>query len=258
MFHKKKRKIIARSTASPPPITNQLSISMFLGFCLRVVSNDHCQNWIINLDCLGRWSSFAYNVRPNKGHLIDTRTKRWVCCTYSVFKILGITAEWFVNAQEIGARDGLGMGQDCNWIFDGVVDNVLDLQFVLVIGVRVGQSSKLLRQLETVGHIFRRDEIFGHFDATVQIANLKQSPVNWLQSSRSIDKRRVSYLMRGTGWNENRIAQTLHDTVARNAVLLVKSCSQRTVQIPTLIVNWIVMRLQTLAAFYGDLQHKQQ
>jgi hypothetical protein len=44
--------------------------------------------------------------------------------------------------------------------------------------VRVGQSSKLLCQLETVGHIFRRDEIFGHFDATVQIANLKEGPVD--------------------------------------------------------------------------------
>ena len=65
--------------------------------------------------------------------------------------------------------------EDREGIFDGVVYNVLDLQFVLMIGVSVGQLAELLCQIETMGHILWGYEIAGNFDTTVQIADLMGS-----------------------------------------------------------------------------------
>lgn len=53
-----------------------------------------------------------------------------------------------------------------------MVDDVLDLQLVLVVGMRVRQFSELLRQVETVGHVLGRDKVLRHFDAVVQIPYL--------------------------------------------------------------------------------------
>lgn len=59
------------------------------------------------------------------------------------------------------------MSQSCNRIFHCVVDDVLDLQLVFVIGVRIGEPAEFLRQLEAVSYCLWRNEILRHFDATM-------------------------------------------------------------------------------------------
>ena len=78
-----------------------------------------------------------------------------------------------IEAEKVGEGEALGVGQDGDRVFDAVVDDVLDLELVFVVGVRVRQGAEFLRQLEAVRHVLRRHKVLGHFDAAVQIADLK-------------------------------------------------------------------------------------
>jgi hypothetical protein len=55
-----------------------------------------------------------------------------------------------------------------------VKEDVLDLQFVLVVGVAVAQVAELFCLVETPFKVFRRNEIFGHLDAVVDVADLEE------------------------------------------------------------------------------------
>ena len=77
-----------------------------------------------------------------------------------------------VEAQHVGESEALGFGERGDRVLHRVVDDVLDLQLVLVVRVRVGQVTELLSQLEAVGHRLRRDKVLGNFDAAVQISHL--------------------------------------------------------------------------------------
>lgn len=57
------------------------------------------------------------------------------------------------------------------------------------------------------------------------------------------------YLMRSSGRNEDGVTEALNDVVAPHSVLGVEPLAQGPVQIPALVVNGIVMRFQSLAAF---------
>lgn len=48
------------------------------------------------------------------------------------------------------------------------------LEFVLVIAVSVRQMAELLSHLEAVVHVLRRNKVFGHLDAAVQIPHLRK------------------------------------------------------------------------------------
>ena len=83
------------------------------------------------------------------------------------------TSEGLIEAEKVGEGEALGVGQDGDRVFDAVVDDVLDLELVFVVGVRVRQGAEFLRQLEAVRHVLRRHKVLRHFDAAVQIADLK-------------------------------------------------------------------------------------
>lgn len=59
-------------------------------------------------------------------------------------------------------------------VFDGVEQHILDLQLVFVVCVCVAEMSELLRLEEAPLQVLRGDKVFGHFDAVVDVANLKQ------------------------------------------------------------------------------------
>lgn len=61
-------------------------------------------------------------------------------------------------------------------ILGRMVDDVLDLQLVLVVLVRVRQLPELVRQLEAVGDVLRRHKVLGHLDAVVQVPHLMRCP----------------------------------------------------------------------------------
>ena len=48
------------------------------------------------------------------------------------------------------------------------------LEFVLVVGVGGGEVSELLRQSETVFHMFWRHKVLRYLDAAVQVMNLEE------------------------------------------------------------------------------------
>lgn len=77
-----------------------------------------------------------------------------------------------VEAEHVAEREPLGLGERGDRVLHRVVDDVLDLELVLVVRVRVGQVAELLRQLEAVGHRLGRDEVLGHLDAAVQVPHL--------------------------------------------------------------------------------------
>ena len=54
-----------------------------------------------------------------------------------------------------------------------VVDDVLDLKFVLVVGVMLRQVPELLGQMKTVLGELGTDEILRYLDTVVQISHLK-------------------------------------------------------------------------------------
>ena len=49
----------------------------------------------------------------------------------------------------------------------------LDLELIFVVGVRVWEESKLFRLKESPFQTFRRHEVLCHFDAVVNVSNLK-------------------------------------------------------------------------------------
>ena len=55
-----------------------------------------------------------------------------------------------------------------------VIDDVLQLQLVLVVTVRFRQTAELVRQAETLFHVFRADKVLSRFDATVQVEDLEK------------------------------------------------------------------------------------
>ena len=66
------------------------------------------------------------------------------------------------------------MSQSCNRVFHGVVDDVLDLQFVWMVRVCIREATELLGQLEAMSNSFRRDKVFSHLDAAMQVAYLNK------------------------------------------------------------------------------------
>ena len=54
-----------------------------------------------------------------------------------------------------------------------VVDDVLDLQLVLVVGVMLGQVTELLGQMKTVVGQLRTDKILRYLDAIMEVPHLK-------------------------------------------------------------------------------------
>ena len=50
----------------------------------------------------------------------------------------------------------------------GVVDDVLYLEFVLVVGVPLGEVPELLREVEAVARVLGRDKALGDLDAVAQ------------------------------------------------------------------------------------------
>lgn len=112
-----------------------------------------------------------------------------------------------------------------------MVDDVLDLQLVLVVGVRVGEISKLLGQLEAVRHVLRRDKVLGHFDAVVQVA----------------------HLVGGAGGYEHGVTEALHDRVAAHVVLVEEAAAQHLVQVEALVVDGVVARVKCIALFLFNL-----
>ena len=143
------------------------------------------------------------------------------------------------------------MGQDSYRVFDAVIDDVLDLQFILVVRVRVRQRSKLLSQLETVRHVLWRHKVFSNLDTAVQVPHLSKLQLKIDIRHDSIVKIRwriASHLVRGSGRYEDGVAQTLDDVVAPYSVLCVQSLPQCSVEIPALVVDRIVVRFQSLPA----------
>ena len=65
-----------------------------------------------------------------------------------------------------------GLAQDGDCALDCMVDDVLDLKFVLVVRVPLCEVPELLREVEAVARVLRRDEVLGNFDAVVQVAHL--------------------------------------------------------------------------------------
>jgi hypothetical protein len=59
--------------------------------------------------------------------------------------------------------------------------------------------------------------------------------------------------MRSSGRNKDRITQTLDDRITRHTILFVKSATQFPVQVPTLVVNRVVVDFETVAPFEGNL-----
>lgn len=56
----------------------------------------------------------------------------------------------------------------------GVIDDVLQLQLVLVVGVGGREVAKLLHQLVALVDVLGRHEVFGDFDAAVKVEDLKE------------------------------------------------------------------------------------
>lgn len=89
--------------------------------------------------------------------------------------------------------------QCANSIFHCMVDNVLHLQFILMVCMSIRQVPELLGQTEAVLHMFRRYKIFCHFNAAVQIMDL----------------------MGCTCRNEHCIAKELHYCPALHTILII-------------------------------------
>ena len=85
-----------------------------------------------------------------------------------------------------------GVAQHGDRALNGVVDDVLYLEFVLVVGVPLGEVPELLREVEAVARVLGRDKVLGDLDAVVQVA----------------------HLVRCTGRDEDGVALTLDDGVA--------------------------------------------
>ena len=59
-------------------------------------------------------------------------------------------------------------------VLDGVIEDVLDLQLVLVIGVAIAQMSELFRLIETPLEILGRNKVLGNLDAVMNVPHLEK------------------------------------------------------------------------------------
>ena len=91
---------------------------------------------------------------------------------------------------------GGGLAQDGDGALDRVVDDVLDLELVLVVGVPLRQVPELLREVEAVARVLGGDEVLGDLDAVVKVA----------------------HLVGGAGGNEDRVPLALDDGVTCQSV----------------------------------------
>ena len=73
-----------------------------------------------------------------------------------------------------------------------MIEDGLDLKFVLVVGVPFGEVAELLSQVKAVVDVLRGDKVLSHFNTVVQ----------------------VSHLMCGARWDENRVSSTLDDGIS--------------------------------------------
>ncbi len=112
---------------------------------------------------------------------------------------------------------------------DGVVQDGLDLQLVLVVGVPLCQVPELLCQVDAVADVLRRHKVLGHLNAVVQVA----------------------HLVAGAGRDEDGVAHALHDGVAGDAVVAAEALPQRPVQVGGLVVDGVVVRVQAPSLLYG-------
>ena len=105
-----------------------------------------------------------------------------------------------------------------------------------MITVRVREIAELLRQIEAVIQVLGRDEVLSHLDTAVEILDL----------------------MGGAGRDEHRIAKTLDEPVALDAVLPVQALTKLDVKEETLVVDRVVMGFDRLTVLHGVLKEKQR
>ena len=63
--------------------------------------------------------------------------------------------------------------KDGHGTLNGVIEDALHLELVLVVGVPLGQVTELLGQVKTMRDVLRRHVVLGHLDAVVKITDLK-------------------------------------------------------------------------------------
>jgi hypothetical protein len=61
--------------------------------------------------------------------------------------------------------------------------------------------------------------------------------------------------MRRSRGDENSVAQTLKNSVASHSVFFIQSFPKFSVEVPALVVNRIVMRLEPFSSFQSNLRH---
>lgn len=62
--------------------------------------------------------------------------------------------------------------EDTYGIFDGMVEDVLYLQFILVVAVRVTQVTEFISQVDALFDVFRGNKVLCYFDTRVKIPHL--------------------------------------------------------------------------------------
>ena len=70
---------------------------------------------------------------------------------------------------------GLIFIEGCKSILHRMIDDVLDLEFVFVVIMSVGQLPELLSKIKTMSYVLRRDKVFGDLDAGGQVPYLMRS-----------------------------------------------------------------------------------
>ena len=68
-----------------------------------------------------------------------------------------------------------GIAQHGDCALYGVADDVLYLEFVLVVGVPLCEVPELLREVEAVARVLVQDKVLGNLDAVVQHSQLIDS-----------------------------------------------------------------------------------
>ena len=122
--------------------------------------------------------------------------------------------------------------------------------------MRIREVAELLRQLETVSYSLGRDEILRHFNTTVEVSHLNTIDIKINVFIEKPFLIKAWYLMRCSSGDEHSVAQTLKNGIASHSIILVQSFPKFTVEIPALVVNRIVMRLEPFSSFQSNLRHK--
>ena len=102
---------------------------------------------------------------------------RLVAITSMYFSTLlsGLSGGGGFRSQDLRVRFVLAERTDD--LLHGVVDDVLQLELVLVVGVSGGKVAELLRQLEALVHVLGRHEVLGYLDTAVQVEHLNDNGV---------------------------------------------------------------------------------